>query len=449
MPPIVLDGTTGITTPGLTNTGTETLVNLTTTGNTILGDASTDTLNVGNGGLVKDASGNVGIGTASPTTFIQVLGGAASGVNVINWNARLSTGAAGSSAFGAVGTGIYLDSFTNNGAGTQPVAGVSSFLVGGGTGGAATNHSGGLAFWTKSSASASLTRVVSIDNDGNFGVGVNLPGLPFDVSKTGAQVGSTTAYTIGRFREGVPNKGVTLGYDSGSQTGIVLSETTGASSNLAFWTYEAGLSGWAERARIDSAGNLLVGATSADARIFAYSSTGTSFKALNPSNVAQLLIGYNNTSYNYMDADNNIFRSGNGTERARINSSGLTLTGSIFPSAFATYTISTNTWVANTFYQVIAPGSLANYTTYWITARWDHGGGGGPFIMATAFMFSVVNTNGTGTDNIFTPLTSTHTGSGATLSFRSRAGSGASTGLEASASSIVGGTLTVNIYRFV
>jgi len=47
--------------------GTSTLINLTTSGNTILGDASTDTLNVGNGGLVKDASGNVGIGTSSPT----------------------------------------------------------------------------------------------------------------------------------------------------------------------------------------------------------------------------------------------------------------------------------------------------------------------------------------------------------------------------------------------
>jgi hypothetical protein len=35
---------------------------LTTTGNTILGDATTDTLNVGNGGIIKDASGNVGIG---------------------------------------------------------------------------------------------------------------------------------------------------------------------------------------------------------------------------------------------------------------------------------------------------------------------------------------------------------------------------------------------------
>ena len=67
---ITLDGTTGITTPGLTNTGTETIVNLTTTGNTILGDASTDTLNVGNGGLIKDATGNVGVGT-TPASWIS------------------------------------------------------------------------------------------------------------------------------------------------------------------------------------------------------------------------------------------------------------------------------------------------------------------------------------------------------------------------------------------
>ena len=52
--------------------GTSTLINLTTSGNTILGDASTDTLNVGNGGLVKDASGNVGIGRASPAARLHL-----------------------------------------------------------------------------------------------------------------------------------------------------------------------------------------------------------------------------------------------------------------------------------------------------------------------------------------------------------------------------------------
>jgi len=45
---------------------------LSASGNVTLGDASTDTLNVGNGGIVKDASGNVGIGTASPESLLHL-----------------------------------------------------------------------------------------------------------------------------------------------------------------------------------------------------------------------------------------------------------------------------------------------------------------------------------------------------------------------------------------
>jgi len=44
------------------------------TGNTVLGNATTDTLVVGVSGLVKDASGRVGVGTASPTFTFQVVG---------------------------------------------------------------------------------------------------------------------------------------------------------------------------------------------------------------------------------------------------------------------------------------------------------------------------------------------------------------------------------------
>ena len=46
---------------GGTTPAAGTFTTLTSTGNTVLGDASTDTLNVGNGGLIKDASGNVGV----------------------------------------------------------------------------------------------------------------------------------------------------------------------------------------------------------------------------------------------------------------------------------------------------------------------------------------------------------------------------------------------------
>ena len=62
---IVLDGNLGITTPAETVQGA-----LTTTGNTILGDATTDTLTVGVTGIVKDASGNVGIGVSPNAAVI-------------------------------------------------------------------------------------------------------------------------------------------------------------------------------------------------------------------------------------------------------------------------------------------------------------------------------------------------------------------------------------------
>jgi len=55
-------------------TGTANFATIAASGNVTLGDASTDTLNVGNGGLVKDASGNVGIGTSSPTSKLDVNG---------------------------------------------------------------------------------------------------------------------------------------------------------------------------------------------------------------------------------------------------------------------------------------------------------------------------------------------------------------------------------------
>jgi hypothetical protein len=51
-----------------------TITNFTTTGNTVLGDATTDTLTVGVTGLVKDSTGKVGIGTASPNDVLEVAG---------------------------------------------------------------------------------------------------------------------------------------------------------------------------------------------------------------------------------------------------------------------------------------------------------------------------------------------------------------------------------------
>jgi hypothetical protein len=111
-------GTTivAITSSGAAITGAVTgLTDLTTTGNTILGNASTDTLNVGNGGLIKDASGNVGVGTASPSVKFHVLGlptatGSARYGSIFDENQAASSGRGGGIAFAQQGSilgGIY------------------------------------------------------------------------------------------------------------------------------------------------------------------------------------------------------------------------------------------------------------------------------------------------------------------------------------------------------
>lgn len=84
-----LNGTSGTFNGAVTG-----VTDLTTTGNTILGNAATDTLNVGAGGIIKDASGNVGIG-ATPSGFKLDFGTSGAGTigGVNNIAGPIDTGA--------------------------------------------------------------------------------------------------------------------------------------------------------------------------------------------------------------------------------------------------------------------------------------------------------------------------------------------------------------------
>ena len=75
--------------------------------------------------------------------------------------------------------------------------------------------------------------------------------------------------------------------------------------------------GGSERMRVDSSGNVGIGRSSPNSK--QQVNTGT--------NLGGVLIGFSGGSSNFYDADLSVFRSGNGTERARIDSSGNLLVG--------------------------------------------------------------------------------------------------------------------------
>ena len=222
---ITLDGTTGITTPGLTNTGTETLVNLTSTGNTTLGDATTDTLTVGVTGIVKDASGNVGIGTASPSSLgkLAVVGG-----NIV----------------------------VNGGGTVDP-----EFRLSGASGGVTRNYAMGTdttqkLYWYDYTAAA--YRMV-IDSSGNVGIGTASPGYALQVGINSTSVaigGSATSNGTARLKFLSSNTVKNWQISTNDSIAGALEFTPSTAAGGSTFTTPSML--------LDTNGNLLVGKTAAD-----------------------------------------------------------------------------------------------------------------------------------------------------------------------------------------
>jgi hypothetical protein len=253
---ILLDGSLGITTPGITNTGSTTLVNLTTTGNTILGDASTDTLNVGNGNLILDASGNAGLGV-TPSAWSSSY-------------KAVQVGRVGAIWSGTAGNDIYMSSnFYYDGTNNKYITtNYASFF----------SQTGGGAFtWNiapsgTAGTNATFTQAMTLDASGNLGIGTTSPARRLHVfSSTAAEVCTLESTVLSSDNVQLRFKGF-----SGERWAIGNNIATGGTGvNFDFYDLVSS----ALRARIDSSCNLLVGTTSSpsSARFACYGSVADYF----------------------------------------------------------------------------------------------------------------------------------------------------------------------------
>ena len=218
---------------GTTTAAAGAFTTLSATGNVTLGDASTDTLNVGNGGLIKDASGNLGLGV-TPSAW--------SGYKVLQ--AGIASFAGGSSGAYLIQDNAYTD---NSGAGWKYIN--SSYAA------AQYYAASGAHVWrTAPSGTAgnaiTFTQAMTLDASGNLLLGTT------SSSYTGANRVAVVANGATQALFGLATGGTSKGYLYSDATNILLYSES-ATGYMGFGTNNT------ERARIDSSGNLLVGTTSA------------------------------------------------------------------------------------------------------------------------------------------------------------------------------------------
>ena len=404
----------------ITVTGTLTGVDITTTGNTILGNASTDTLNVGNGDLIKDASGNVGIGV-TPSAWSE---GKAIELRTAG-NAIWSAGNADMRILsGAYYNSGYKYSTTGNA--------VSAYI-----------QSSGSSYWyTAPSGTAgnaiTLTQAMTLDASGNLGIGrtpVNKLdiGTSFTSQSTTGINSSSKLIRIGNSEAGIlfTTDINTAGASSGTQTSsaqvgyvyfnstfptdfVIGTNTQTVASNLRFYNNNA------EVMRITSAGKVGIGNTNPTAQLMVEHGRNTS-----------AIVGYTltdgfNSSINmqagYGNAAASMLYTGTGealllgtanTERMRIDSSGnITATGQISGGYYAPAAGTTAMAFGSYAVTKVTPNATATYTTTVPAA-----GAQATLIILTSGTSSYVITFGTGFKTTGTLTTGTTTARNFVISF--------------------------------
>lgn len=221
-----LNSTTG--TIATFNSTTGTIATLNSTTPTFLGaiTASTNTINVGSGQIYKDASGNVGVGTASPATRVDIRSSSGTGslVTLANSSAASSANVV-ETRYIAGNTYSGLDVIASIGA-------INQF--------ASTNNYGDIFF--KTATPSGLTERLRIDSSGNVGIGTASADSILHIK------GSVAVLTV----EGTATSSASVQFKTNTINRYKIA-TPDSSADLAFYS-----SGTTERLRIDSSGGVTI-----------------------------------------------------------------------------------------------------------------------------------------------------------------------------------------------